>query len=104
MIGTERFAVGGCPSIVCDGNAFDNHTDRDVVGQKEKKILSVIKNVVLLQPISDREIIQFVRGVAQLASALAWGARGRKFESFRPDKRKKSTSSDVDFFFFYANQ
>ena len=25
------------------------------------------------------------RGVAQLASALAWGARGRKFESFHPD-------------------
>ena len=25
------------------------------------------------------------RGVAQLASALAWGARGRKFESSRPD-------------------
>ena len=25
------------------------------------------------------------RGVAQLASALAWGARGRMFESFRPD-------------------
>lgn len=26
------------------------------------------------------------RGVAQLASVLAWGARGRKFESSRPDK------------------
>ena len=25
------------------------------------------------------------RGVAQLASALAWGARGRKFESYHPD-------------------
>ena len=29
-------------------------------------------------------ILKF-RGVAQLASALAWGARGRKFESFHPD-------------------
>lgn len=28
------------------------------------------------------------RGVAQLASALAWGARGRMFESFRPDFKK----------------
>gem|GEM_PF-2599285 len=28
------------------------------------------------------------RGVAQLASVLAWGARGRKFESSRPDKLK----------------
>ena len=26
------------------------------------------------------------RGVAQLASALAWGARGRLFESDHPDK------------------
>ena len=26
------------------------------------------------------------RGVAQLASALAWGARGRKFESSHPDE------------------
>ena len=29
------------------------------------------------------------RGVAQLASALAWGARGRKFESSRPDRVEK---------------
>lgn len=29
------------------------------------------------------------RGVAQLASALAWGARGRKFESSRPDEDEK---------------
>ncbi len=28
------------------------------------------------------------RGVAQLASALAWGARGRKFESSHPDNNK----------------
>ena len=28
------------------------------------------------------------RGVAQLASVLAWGARGRKFESSHPDKDK----------------
>jgi hypothetical protein len=27
----------------------------------------------------------FVRDVAQPGSALAWGARGRKFESCRPD-------------------
>ena len=29
----------------------------------------------------------FVRGVAQSGSVLAWGARGRKFESCRPDKK-----------------
>ena len=28
------------------------------------------------------------RGVAQLASALAWGARGRLFESDHPDNSK----------------
>ena len=32
----------------------------------------------------------FYRGVAQLASVLAWGARGRKFESSHPDKIKSS--------------
>ena len=30
-----------------------------------------------------------IRGVAQLASVLAWGARGRKFESSHPDKKPK---------------
>ena len=28
------------------------------------------------------------RGVAQLASVLAWGARGRVFESHHPDRMK----------------
>ena len=32
--------------------------------------------------------LHFIRGVAQLASVLAWGARGRKFESSRPDNKK----------------
>ena len=30
--------------------------------------------------------------MAQLASALAWGARGRKFESFHPDETNKKRS------------
>ena len=30
--------------------------------------------------------IRFLRGVAQPGSALAWGARGREFESRRPDQ------------------
>ena len=30
-----------------------------------------------------------VRDVAQPGSALAWGARGRWFESSRPDQRKE---------------
>ncbi len=32
------------------------------------------------------------RGVAQLASALAWGARGRLFESDHPDKEKTQST------------
>ena len=61
--------------------------------------------LVLLHPhlrkenhFSDIEItsqMSFVRGVAQLASALAWGARGRKFESSHPDH---ITSKVVIFF------
>ncbi len=31
-------------------------------------------------------ILRHNRGVAQLASVLAWGASGRKFESSHPDK------------------
>ena len=47
-----------------------------------------------------------IRGVAQLASALAWGARGRKFESSHPDIEKGSMVSAVLFFFLNstANQ
>ena len=30
------------------------------------------------------------RGVAQLASALAWGARGRLFESDHPDRIRRN--------------
>ena len=44
-----------------------------------------------------------IRGVAQLASALAWGARGRKFESSHPDIEKGSMVSAVLFFFFKFN-
>jgi len=33
-------------------------------------------------------LVGFFRGVAQLASALAWGARGRLFESDHPDNTK----------------
>ncbi len=33
------------------------------------------------------------RGVAQLASALAWGARGRKFESSHPDNKETQSVS-----------
>ena len=41
------------------------------------------------------------RGVAQLASVLAWGARGRKFESSHPDVLKKSDGFSSDFFLYF---
>ena len=46
---------------------------------------------------------QLVRGVAQPGSALAWGARGREFESRRPDQnsRKKETFANQLRLFFY---
>ncbi len=43
-----------------------------------------------------------IRGVAQLASALAWGARGRKFESSHPDIEKKKARFLPCFFCYYA--
>ncbi|GEM_PF-2505505 len=33
--------------------------------------------------------VELRRGVAQLASALAWGASGRPFESDHPDQKRK---------------
>jgi hypothetical protein len=36
------------------------------------------------------------RGVAQLASALAWGARGRPFKSDHPDKDEKRVCDDAN--------
>lgn len=32
--------------------------------------------------------VSYIRGVAQLARVLALGARGREFESHRPDNEK----------------
>ena len=41
-----------------------------------------------------------IRGVAQLASALAWGARGRKFESSHPDIQKENGCDESHTRFF----
>ena len=44
---------------------------------------------------------ELVRGVAQPGSALAWGARGREFESRRPDHEipgKRDVNSRLFFF------
>ncbi len=44
-------------------------------------------------------IIPAVRGVAQPGSALAWGARGRKFESSRPDQESGKGAFQASFFY-----
>src|SRR5664280_293517 len=44
---------------------------------------------------------KYYRGVAQLASALAWGARGRLFESDHPDIKKTQLSFHQTVAFFY---
>ena len=41
------------------------------------------------------------RGVAQLASALAWGARGRTFESYHPDSNKLKPFRKLEGFCFF---
>ena len=41
------------------------------------------------------------RAVAQSGSALAWGARGRGFESRLPDKQERRSPSAAFFFCFY---
>ena len=43
-----------------------------------------------------------LRGVAQLASALAWGARGRPFKSDHPDKDRMRVCDDADPFLFWG--
>jgi hypothetical protein len=40
------------------------------------------------------------RGVAQLASALAWGARGRLFESDHPDIRIIKAFRNIESFYY----
>ena len=47
-----------------------------------KKMYFFTRNVVIF---FNTDYDERVRGVAQPGSALAWGARGRRFKSFRPD-------------------
>ena len=62
-------------------------------------MFNVRKKVVFLQPHFTRDEH---RGVAQLASALAWGARGRKFESFHPDEKKRDDFGHLFFFMVFS--
>ena len=52
----------------------------------------------------DAVILQVCRGVAQSGSVLAWGARGRVFESLRPDQNSlKAGCSQEQPAFFMAS-
>lgn len=44
-----------------------------------------------MQAFFSSDILFFFRGVAQPGSALAWGARGREFESRRPDQQYRGS-------------
>src|SRR5690606_14264298 len=44
---------------------------------------------------------QYRRGVAQPGSALAWGARGRRFESFRSDQHIQGLARNWQVLFCY---
>ena len=55
---------------------------------------------VLLPPLQIIRAWNLVRDVAQPGSALAWGARGRWFESSRPDLKRPLIFSKVFLFTF----
>jgi hypothetical protein len=62
-----------------------------------------VRKFVILQ-IAEASLVQFLkfasfRDVAQPGSALAWGARGRKFESCRPDKTREALTKSGLFCF-----
>jgi hypothetical protein len=55
---------------------------------KHKKSLDKAKKLLFLQPQTEKTFLKSIRGVVQLASMLAWGASGRRFESCHSDNTK----------------
>ena len=53
------------------------------------KMFGELKNVVFLQPQIERFSVAKRGALAQLARALAWHARGHRFDSVMLHKRKK---------------
>ena len=49
--------------------------------------------------VTEVETLKIFRGVAQLASVLAWGASGRPFESDHPDQKKDVSDWSILFVF-----
>ncbi len=54
-------------------------------GIQKERTVTIFRDKMFFLYLCHPLIFQF-RDVAQPGSALAWGARGRKFESCRPDK------------------
>lgn len=80
-----------------------NHQDKSCGGgvrmkNMKKNLVSIEKECTFAPDFERRNHLQD-RGVAQLASALAWGARGRKFESSRPDNDGKEKRYSLYLFF-----
>ena len=61
------------------------------------------KKPYFCNPLSDTVMYQKFRDVAQPGSALAWGARGRKFESCRPDLQNEQTLYYIGFAHYFLN-
>ena len=57
--------------------------------------------MIIFAPVKGKRFLKH-RGVAQLASALAWGARGRKFESSHPDETGKGPSALAEGLFSFG--
>ena len=83
----EKMAFSKAVSDQSAFNTISYRIDNQKTARKiKKKKLSCLRN-------KKNTIFAAVmtRGVAQLASALAWGARGRKFESSHPDESNRKT-------------
>ena len=80
--------AAGCRSAGCRAGARAVARRTDVDPRPADRLTRVHKGVT-----GRRYTPRLRRGVAQPGSALAWGARGREFESRRPDQRNQRVSS-----------
>ena len=90
-------AVPDYSTFVASSYRIDNQKTARKIKKKKLSCLRNKKNTIFAAVM--------IRGVAQLASALAWGARGRKFESSHPDEsnRKTDVTKVTSVFFVNSN-
>src|SRR5271169_768795 len=76
----QGFTIGGARNRLKGGEAqVDLNQSQQLIHQMRIELEELIKILFRYHSLLGR-------GVAQPGSALAWGARGRKFESCRPDQ------------------